>query len=74
MVNGAPQKPIRGTSSTSVVNNSKVLAIYSTFVASNAYNRSISSIRRIGVSNTGPTPGLISTFTPIATIGLIISL
>ena len=51
-----------------------VLPMYSTLVGSKDSRASTSAIERIGVLNTGPTPALSSTFTFMATMGLIISL
>ena len=72
-MNGAPENPISGTSS-SFTRSRIASATYGSSVSgSNGRIRAIPSASRIGSSSTGPRPASMRTGTPIAAIGTMMS-
>ena len=73
-MNGAPANPMSGLPPSSPTRDLTASARNGTSAGSSGRSRSTSPSVRNGRSTTGPTPGLMSTSTPIARSGTTMSL
>ncbi len=73
-MNGPPANPMSGLPPSSPTSDFTASLMYGTSSGSSGRSRSTSPSVRNGRSTTGPTPGLMSTSTPIARSGTTMSL